>query len=324
MIWLVQRFFTHKHIFHDMDLEELEGLAVEDIAKKIESMEIRGAADIARAGAHAMKKTVEEFKGEKKEELLEELEECRIRLLSTRPTAVSLENALIHVMNGVSETGSIEEAREQVNENCSDFISISLEAKDKIGEYGGKRINYGDVILTHCNSSMALAAIKYAWNQDKSIKVIATESRPKKQGYITAEELSDMGIPVTLIVDSAVRSKMNKVDKVYVGADTIASNGAVINKIGTSQVALCADEARVPLTVCAETYKFSRKTTFGALVPIEERDPSEIVDPERLPGVEISNPVFDATPSEYIDSIITEKGVISPEGAYGIIEETIR
>ncbi|MEF8873170.1 MAG: ribose 1,5-bisphosphate isomerase [Candidatus Thermoplasmatota archaeon] len=308
-----------------MRLEELEGLDIEEIAEKIESMEIRGAADISRAGAHALKKVMEDFEGEDKKDLLDELEACKIRLLSTRPTAVSLENGLRYVMRGIREVENIGELKEKVRENYSDFIDNSLKAKDKIAEFGGKRINDEDVVLTHCNSSMALAAIKYAWEEeDKNIKVIATESRPKKQGYITAEELSKESIPVTLIVDSAVRSKMNEADKVYVGADTIASNGAVINKIGTSQVALCADEARVPLTVCAETYKFSRKTTFGELVPIEERDASEIVDPEDFPGVNISNPVFDATPSEYIDSIITEKGVISPEGAYRIIEEMIR
>ncbi|MEF8835966.1 MAG: S-methyl-5-thioribose-1-phosphate isomerase, partial [Candidatus Thermoplasmatota archaeon] len=172
-----------------------------------------------------------------------------------------------------------------------------------------------------CNSSMAIGAIKYSWDQGKDLEVIATESRPKKQGYITIEELSEYGIPVTLIVDSAVRHKMRDVDKVYVGADTVASNGAVINKIGTSQVALCAHESRVPLTVCAETYKFSSKTAVGDLVEIEERDPSEIVDPSDFPDVTISNPVFDATPSKYVDSIITEEGVISPEGAYRIIKE---
>ncbi len=307
-----------------MGLDDIEGLEVEEIARKIESMEIRGAAEIARAGAYALKKIGEDFENEDMTDLLEELETCKVRLLSTRPTAVSLENGLRYVMHGVRKADDIEQLKEMISDNYSDFIDNSIRAKSKIAEYGGRRISDDDMVLTHCNSSMALAAIKYAWNNGKNISVIATESRPKKQGYITVEELSKEGIPVTLIVDSAVRAKIKKVDKVYVGADTIASNGAVINKIGTSQVALCADEARVPLTVCAETYKFSRKSTFGELVPIEERDPSEIVDPKKFPGVNISNPVFDATPSEYIDSIITEKGVISPEGAYRIIEEMIR
>ncbi|MBS3781001.1 MAG: ribose 1,5-bisphosphate isomerase [Candidatus Thermoplasmatota archaeon] len=302
-----------------MDLDELEGDDLEDIAKKIQNMEIRGAAKIARAGALALKRLVENYDGDDVEDLESELEKGAKRLRSTRPTAVSLENAINYVMTVESE--GVEGLKKEIVNRASRFIEKSLEAKDKIAEYGGKRITDGDVILTHCNSSMAIGAIKYSWDEGKNIEVIATESRPKRQGYITIKELSEYGIPVTLIVDSAVRYKMRGVDKVYVGADTVASNGAVINKIGTSQVALCAHESRVPLTVCAETYKFSNKTTFGELVEIEERDPSEIVDPADFPEVNINNPVFDATPSKYVDSIITEKGVISPDGAYRIIKE---
>ena len=304
-----------------MTLEELDDLELEDIAKKIENMEIRGAAKIGRAVAKAMWNLAEDYEGESYEGLKNILEEGAERLKKTRPSAVSLHNALRYVLRGKAE--DLQSLKDKTVNQAEDFIKKSFEAGDKIAEYGGKRISDGDVILTHCNSSMALGAIKYAWDQGKDIKVIATESRPKKQGYITVRQIADYGIPVQLIVDSAVRYKMQDVDQVYVGADTIASNGAVINKIGTSQVALCAHESRVPVTVCAETYKFSRETAFGDLIEIEERDPSEIVDPDDFPGVEISNPVFDATPAEYVDSIVTEEGVISPSGAYRIIKEMV-
>lgn len=319
MLYLTKRFYVWRSILHSiMRIDGIEGESLEDISRKIESMEIRGAAKIARAGALALKKVVDDFEGDEIDELLSEINQGARRLRVTRPTAVSLDNAIEYVTG--SDKENIEELKQDIRERASEFIQRSLKAKEKISEYGGKRISDGDIVLTHCNSSMALGAINHAWNQGKDIRVIATESRPKRQGYITVKELSDSGIPVTLIVDSAVRYKMDVVDKVYVGADTVASNGAVINKIGTSQVALCAHEARVDLTVCAESYKFSQKTALGDLVEIEERDPSEIVDPEEFPDVDISNPVFDATPSKYIDSIITEKGVISPEGAYRIIE----
>ena len=126
-----------------------------------------------------------------------------------------------------------------------------------------------------------------------------------------------------MIVDSAVRYFMRDIDIVIVGADTIASNGAVINKIGTSQIALVAHEARVPFMVAAETYKFSPETVIGKLVDIEERDPREIANPDEFPGVKFRNPVFDATPPDYIDAIITERGLISPYLAYQIIKEVI-
>ncbi|MFW6376162.1 MAG: ribose 1,5-bisphosphate isomerase [Thermoplasmatota archaeon] len=302
-----------------MKEEKMEGLSLEEIADKIKSMEIRGAAKIGRAAARGLKNSVSRYDQEDIGELKELIREGKKRLKSTRPTAVSLQNAIRYVLKGSSK--DVEERKRMVINRADEFIYKSINAGEKIAEYGGRRIRDGDIILTHCNSSMALGCIKYAWDEVKDIQVIATESRPKRQGYITVRELADHGVPVMLIVDSAVRHKMTDVDKVYVGADTIASNGAVINKIGTSQVALCAHEARVPVTVCAETYKFSSGTAFGDLIEIEERDPKEIVDPDEFSGVDISNPVFDATPSKYIDSIITEEGVISPSYAYKIIKE---
>jgi ribose 1,5-bisphosphate isomerase len=159
-----------------------------------------------------------------------------------------------------------------------------------------------------------------AHQQGKSIKAFATESRPWRQGILTANQLSREGVDTTLIIDSAVRYIMKDMDAVVVGADTIASNGAVINKIGTSQLALAAHEARVPFYVCAETFKFSPRTMLGELVEIEERDSLEIIRPGEVPpSVHVLNPVFDATPPEYIDSIITEIGVVPPYAAYEII-----
>lgn len=300
----------------EIDLEELN---VEEIVEKIKNMEIRGAALIGRAGATALKKAVNQYEGSDLEDFRSYIDEQKERILKTRPTAVTLYNALDHVLKG--DIDDIEGAKERIAEKADDFVERSNEAAEKIAEYGGKRINDGDTVLTHCNSSLALGAIKYAWDNGKEIEVIATESRPKRQGYITVRELARHGIPVTLIVDSAVRYFMPMIDQVYIGADTIASNGAVINKIGTSQVALCAHESRVPVTICAETYKFSRETAFGELVEIEERNPQEIADPDDFPGVDIRNPVFDATPEDYIDSIVTEEGIISPSSAYRIIKE---
>ena len=175
-------------------------------------------------------------------------------------------------------------------------------------------------VLTHCNSKAALGVIKAAHADGKDIRAYATESRPWRQGLLTIKDLSAAGVPTTLIIDSAVRWIMKEVDVVLVGADTICSNGALINKIGTSQVALAANEARVPFIVCAETYKFSPKTVYGEMVEIEERDASEVVDPRLIPPkVSVRNPVFDATPAEYIDSIVTEVGLISPYAAYEVI-----
>ncbi len=291
------------------------------IAEGIRSMEIRGAGRIARAAALALKYFAEDFSGSR-DEFLRETEKVKEYLLSTRPTAVSLKNAVYFVLNRMRGE-SVDELRESLIKNAEEFIKRSEEALDIIGKYGAGRIPDGATILTHCNSSAAIQCIIQAHREGKNIRVFNTETRPWFQGHITARTLAKEGIEVTMIVDSAVRYFMREVDIVVVGADTIASNGAVINKIGTSQIALAAHEARVPFIVCAETYKFSPETVIGKLVKIEERDPREIANPEDFPGVKFRNPVFDATPPEYIDAIITEIGVISPYLAYEVIKEVM-
>lgn len=294
---------------------------VAEIGEGIKSMKIRGAGKIARAAAEALKVYAEDFGGPK-DKFLEGISEVKEYLLSTRPTAVSLRNAVYYVMNRM-QGENVEELKESVIKNAEEFIQKSHEAVKKIGKFGAERIRDGSTILTHCNSSAALEVIIQAHRSGKEIKVFNTETRPWLQGHITSRKLAEEGIDVTMIVDSAVRYFMRDIDIVIVGADTIASNGAVINKIGTSQIALVAHEARVPFMVAAETYKFSPETVIGKLVDIEERDPREIANPDDFPGVKFRNPVFDATPPEYIDAIITERGLISPYLAYQIIKEVI-
>jgi ribose 1,5-bisphosphate isomerase len=228
------------------------------------------------------------------------------------------------MLAGSYDAETVEEARSQILDNATEFIRNADTALDSIGEIGAKRLRDGDTVMTHCNSHAALAIIKTAHNQGKRIKVYATESRPRRQGFITIKELSDAGIDTTLIVDSAVRYTMKNVDTVIVGADSITVNGALVNKIGTSQLALAAHEARVNFISAAETYKFSPSTLFGDLVEIEERDPEEVISKDKLgdmPDVKISNPAFDVTPSEYIDLIVTEAGAFPPQMAYVIIKE---
>lgn len=295
-------------------------MGVERAADAIRSMEVRGAGRIARYAAEAMKKLAQEYQGGSLEELRAELKSGGEKLIESRPTAVSLWNGVQSVMRGSGEASTLDDLRNIVIRNAEDFIDRSNRATQLIGQIGARRVNDGDRILTHCNSSVALSVIRTAFKEGKRISVFATESRPWRQGLITVRELAEDGIPVTMIVDSAVRWIMKDIDLVIVGADTIASNGAVINKIGTSQIALVAHEARVPFVVCAETYKFSSMTLSGKPVKIEERSAEEVAGSGELPeGVEVLNPVFDATPPEYIDYIVTEIGLIPPCASYEVI-----
>ncbi len=297
---------------------------VASTAEAIRSMEIRGAGRIARAGASALLDLAQSYHGEDEASFLAELDAAKRTLLDSRPTAVSLWNGVHAVVRGVKDQPDLASMLALVESNAQRFITRSEEAVRQISLIGAKRIQDGDVIITHCNSSAAVGVLKEAYAQGKRFKVYATESRPWRQGIITVNELAEAGIDVTLIIDSAVRSVMKYANKVFVGADTVTSHGALINKVGTSQVALAAKEARVQFYVCAETYKFSPMTLFGDMVTIEERDTEEVAkDGEVRPEVKIFNPVFDSTPAAYIDAIITEAGMISPGSVYQVMVESL-
>lgn len=293
---------------------------VDDTVRAIKDMEIRGAGRIARAGAEAIGELARSHDWKNIEAMRIDILKARTKIISSRPTAVSLLNGVQSALKGFSGCVSVEEAKALIIKNSADFVKASDEAVLTIGKIGARRIKDGSAVMTHCNSSAALECIKEAHRSGKKIKVYATESRPWRQGILTANELAKEGIDVTLIIDSAVRSVMKKADIVMVGADTITSNGTVINKIGTSQLALAADEARVPFVVCSETYKMSPQTLFGDMVTIEERDAGEIIRKGEVPAsVKVFNPVFDSTPAKYIDGIVTEIGIISPGSVYEVM-----
>lgn len=299
-------------------------MIVTETAEKIKSMEIRGAGRIARAAAEALRDHALSVKDRDSAAFRQEMERAAAELVATRPTAVSLPNAVHFVMAGLDAARTVDEAQEGVVKRAEQFIQSSQHAVEKIAEFGARHIRDGDVILTHCNSEVALGCIIEAHRQGKEIEVFATEVRPRNQGHITIRTLNDAGIKTNFIVDSAVRTFIHDVDLVIVGADAVTVTGAVVNKIGTAQVAHTAVEARVNVIVAAETYKFAPRTILGELIRIEERPPGEVLADEiakTLPHVTVRNPAFDVTPAEYIDLIVTEQGAIPPQMAYVIIRE---
>ena len=230
---------------------------VTETAEKIKSMEIRGAGRIAREAAEALRSHATEIRAGDLRSFQREMDAAAQILIATRPTAVSLPNAVHIVMSGLERAVTLEEARNGVINRAEQFIHSSRHAVENIAQYGARHIRDGDTLLTHCNSEAALGCIIEAHRSGKEIEVFATEVRPRNQGYITIRTLNDAGIKTNFIVDSAVRSFINEVDLVIVGADAVTVNGAVVNKIGTSQVAHTAHEARVNVLVAAETYKFA-------------------------------------------------------------------
>ena len=293
-------------------------------AASIKSMEIRGAGRIARAAVEALADYARNLEVSDADAFKREMQKAAEILTETRPTAVSLPNAVRYVMRALDSFESVEAAREAVLARAAEFIDHSEHAVERIAEIGARHISDGDVLLTHCNSEAALGCILEAHRQEKEIEVYATEVRPRGQGLITIRALNDAGIRTNYIIDSAVRYFINDVDLVIVGADAIAVNGAVVNKIGTAQIAHAADEARTNVIVAAETYKFAPRTILGEKIAIEERDAGEVLPgtiAENLPFVRVRNPAFDVTPAEYVDLIVTEMGAFPPELAYLVIRD---
>jgi ribose 1,5-bisphosphate isomerase len=296
---------------------------VEATAERIASMEIRGAATIAGAAASALAAQAEHSGADSPEQFRAELRTAARRLLDTRPTAVSLPNALRYVLERI-EGETVDDLRESTLDSVGEFRDRLDTAQDDLGAIGANRLRDGDTILTHCHSTDVLSCVEAAREQGKSLSAFVKETRPRKQGHITAAELRDMGVPVTLIVDGAAGRYLDEVDHVFVGADSIAADGGVVNKIGTRSLAVTARERDTPIVVAAQTLKLDPATLSGHTVEIETRDESEVIDEEtraEVGDIEVANPAFDVTPPRYVDAIVTERGQFPPESIVMLMRE---
>lgn len=299
----------------------------EDVARAIESMEIRGAPAIGVAAALAIAAAVCNTPADSVEKLREVALKAAERLRRTRPTAVNLFWAIDRMLRiARMGVGDADELRRRLVEEALAIMREDIEANMKMGEIGSRFIEDGDVVLTHCNAGAlatagfgtALGVIRAAWYEGKKFKVIATETRPVLQGArLTVWELVKEGIPVTLVTDNMVGHLMSRrlITKVFVGADRILLTGHVINKIGTYMMALAAKRHGVPFYVVAPTSTVDPESRVEDVV-IEERNPDEVRKVMgrliTLPMVEVMNPAFDITPPDLVTAIITEKGVATP------------
>lgn len=297
--------------------------AVAETAEEIATMEIRGAATIAGAAAGALGTQAEETTAATPKEFQTELRTAATTLLDTRPTAVSLPNALRYIFQRTDGT-TVSELSASALAGAREFQAQLETAQDDLGAIGANRLRDGDTVLTHCHSTDALACVEAAVDQGKSISAIVKETRPRKQGHITARQLREMGVPVTLIVDGAAGRYLDEADHVIVGADSIAADGSVINKIGTRSLAVTARERDTPIVVAAQTIKLDPATLSGHTVEIETRDESEVIDAEsreEIGSITVENPAFDVTPPRYVDAIVTEHGQFPPESIVMLMRE---
>ena len=247
-------------------------------------------------------------------------------IAGARPTAVNLswavERALAEARRLVGEGAGARAAAEGLVALTCRMIAEDEAANRAMGAHGAALLPDGATVLTHCNAGSlatafygtALGVVYAAAEQGKVRRVFADETRPVGQGArLTAWELARAGVPVTLICDDMAASLLasGQVDAVVVGADRIAANGDVANKVGTLGVAVLAARYGVPFYVAAPLSTVDPAVPDGAAIPIEERDPSEVL-PAPIPGVDVWNPAFDVTPAELVTAVITEAGVFAP------------
>jgi ribose 1,5-bisphosphate isomerase len=283
-------------------------------AEKIKKLQVQGARNVAIAAVKAIQTQADQTKTKNKIQFLNELKEAQTILNASRQTEPLMRNAIQWIITQAkaAETEKVEELSQNVMASANNFLEDLEDSKEHIAEIGAKRIRNGSIVFTHCHSSTVIRLLAKAKADDKNFKVICTETRPAFQGRITAKELVEMDIETTFIVDSAARTFIGNVDLVIVGADAITSEGNVINKIGTSSIAILAHEAKKPFYVVSELLKFDPETLQGECEKIEQRNPAEVWSeaPEKL---RVLNPAFDVTPNKYIHGLICEEGVIAPQ-----------
>ena len=315
----------------------------QQVADVIRNMVVRGAPAIGVAAAMGIALGIQNSTAENINDLRQEFDDICDMIAKTRPTAVNLFWAISRMRDKFELLSAkpIAQIKQSVSEEAQRMHAEDIAANQAMGRHGAALMPASGGVLTHCNAGAlatcgygtALGVIRAAIEQGKKIHVYADETRPFLQGSrLTAWELMKDGIPTTVISDNMAGAmmKQGKIGAIIVGADRIAANGDVANKIGTYTVAVLAKENGLPFYVAAPFSTIDLHTPSGNEIPIEQRNPREVthfagkaVTPE---GVQVENPAFDVTPAKYVTAIVTERGIARPpfdESLRRLAEETI-
>lgn len=311
------------------ELEFVDLNNYEEVAEAIFNMTVRGAPAIGASAGFGMAIAASESPATTLSDLLADLEKAASVLKDSRPTAVNLAWAVDQLLD-LAKTGDYADAdslREALLNAAQKIADDDVAINQRMGAHGATLIQPGDTVLHHCNTGAlatvdygtALGVIRAAHEQNKQFHVLLDETRPRLQGSrLSAWELERLGISYDILPDTAAGYYMQKgeIKAVFVGADRIAANGDVANKIGTYQVAVLAKENNIPFYTVAPTSTVDLALATGAEIPIEERDKSEVLTPYDNPiapaHYNARNPAFDVTPNRYVTGIVTENGIVRP------------
>lgn len=288
---------------------------VNKILSDISTLKIQGAENIAKASIRVLNTVAKKSYTTSPKQFVYEMEAIRKKLEQTRPTEPCLRNTVAFIlaeMNTLALNQPKMSLQERVIARCNQALQHFTLSEQHIIDLGAKKIRTGMTVYTHCHSSTVIRIFRHAKDQGKKFRVHCTETRPRFQGRLTAQELSENKIPVTLYVDAAMKLAIKDADAVFLGADAITAQGAVINKIGSGIIAHLAYDAGIPLYICSNGWKYSAMTTFGKEEKIEIRDNKEVW-PDAPKSVSIYNPAFEIIPPEKVVSIISELGIYKPE-----------
>ena len=306
-----------------------------EVAAAIREMVVRGAPAIGCAAAFGVALEAARPTFGSLEDFYRAIEHAFVELGASRPTAVNLFWALDRMRRAFDASRHLppEQIAAKLAAEAEAIYAEDLEVNRSIGRHGATLVRDGARVMTHCNAGAlataghgtALGVVRSARDEGKKLSVVATETRPYLQGArLTAWEMVREEIPVTLVTDSMAGYLMQRgdVDLVVVGADRVAANGDVANKIGTYTLAVLAARHRIPFYVAAPLSTIDLKLADGSAIPIEERGAAEVTGfrGERwaAEGVAVANPAFDVTPAELVTALITERGIVSPVTPAGI------
>ncbi len=313
----------------------------ETVARGIKELWVRGAPAIGVTAAMGLALGARQISANSFDEFWPKFEEICSTMAATRPTAVNLFWAIERIKKLVqrNKDKDLDTIKDLLVEESQSMIDDDIATNKKIGAFGAEFVSDGDNIITHCNAgSIATAGygtaegiMRSAVEDEKKIHVYVDETRPVLQGArLTAWELMQENIPCTLISDNMAGYFLYRdmIDLAIVGADRIAQNGDVANKIGTYSLAVLCKEHGIPFYVAAPLSSIDFNIESGADIPIEERDPREVthvlgkvqIAPD---GVKVANPAFDVTPARYITAIITEKGAFLPKDLHKLADGKI-